>query len=249
MKFQINCDCSIGIKNKNDDDLALWSLKQGIIIRKEKKEQLIENDLFAVAIADGVSACKYGGDAAKFVLDTITNVNLQQPPKNVLFEWTKVSNDAVNKNLNCNSSNTPLGATTLTGIIFNDSNIYGVNIGDTPCYLYRDHELRELSIQHTLAQKKKELKGEIFEQDYHTLLRYVGNKDSDGISMGYYFGVTGKIGDIFLVCSDGLSDFVTEDRLIELLEDTSTSAEVLIQEALKKQSTDNISSILVRIEE
>lgn len=248
MNFHITTSYSIGGKKNNDDSLMVWNNDKVPLILNEDKDIIIDDkETFAVAIADGVSGSKEGARASLLALDAVMKVKLDQEPQNILFEWAKQSNDIVNKNLNQKNSLIPNGATTLSGFVFLSSKIFGMNIGDTPCLYFRNHQLYELSKQHTLAQKKKDNNIEVFNQDYHTLVNYIGDVTSNGIESGYYFGALGSVGDAFIICSDGFSDYISKKRLIELLENREITADYLLKE-VETKTKDNVSIILIRIE-
>lgn len=126
------------------------------------------------------------------------------------------------------------------------------HIGDSRTYRMRNNELKQLTKDHSLVQEQLD-KGLIKPEDVSThalknvILRAVGIKKDPAVDI-----IRGNLfsGDIFLLCSDGLTDLVDQEILKQyILSPLSLEqkAEALIQEANSRGGKDNISVVLVQI--
>ena len=132
----------------------------------------------------------------------------------------------------------PMGCT-LTGVIWHYGKTYLVNAGDSRTYRFRGGILRQLTTDET----ERGITGD--PDASKLLLNCIG-----GGCEGYLriSSLDGKLlpGDILLVCSDGLSDMVSDDAIEEALANGAT-AEDLFKMACEGGGVDNISIILASI--
>jgi len=130
------------------------------------------------------------------------------------------------------------------------------NVGDSRAYLYRDGLLEQLSIDHTergsLQRLRKEL-GLIQEDGIpemkDVLTQHLGVSEEDFLLEPYISGMSSLYaGDIYLLCSDGLSGMVPDNSIQEVLEsscNTMQKAQQLREMALKAGGKDNITLLLL----
>jgi len=126
------------------------------------------------------------------------------------------------------------------------------HIGDSRTYRLRRGELKQLTTDHSLVQEQLD-QGLITQEeaDHHSfkniILRAVGIKKNPALDIlrGNVFS-----GDLFLLCSDGLTDMVGEDVIKAHLvsrTDITDKVDRLIQEANAKGGKDNISVVMAKI--
>ena len=126
------------------------------------------------------------------------------------------------------------------------------HIGDSRTYRIRNNELKQLTKDHSLVQEQLD-QGLITPEDVSThalknvILRAVGVKKDPAVDI-----IRGSLfrGDIFLLCSDGLSDMVDPETMKRLLLSSlplGQKADALIQDANARGGKDNISVALVQI--
>ena len=148
--------------------------------------------------------------------------------------------------------------TTLALIVVSNSLIQPYNIGDSRIYTLQNGQLSRVSEDHTLAAQKVRM-GLITEEqaeldcDKNKLTRYLGVFEDEMTVEAVEYDPL-HIGDIdyrILLCSDGLTDMVTERR-IEIILDTVNDAweavKLLVDEALKNGGRDNVTCIIVDID-
>lgn len=126
--------------------------------------------------------------------------------------------------------------------------------GDSRIYLYRDHELKQISTDHTIVQVLLE-KGKITEEEAlehpkrHVLTRAVG-VDRDVVVDSGMFQVQPK--DRILLCSDGLTSFVSKEDLHRVLDDYTLSEREIINDLFtqvyENGAKDNVTAVLKTIE-
>jgi protein phosphatase len=146
--------------------------------------------------------------------------------------------------------------TTLALLIFNEGKVYALNMGDSRIYLLRGGSLERLSYDHTLAEFLV-ARGDITRTEAKTdprrnsLLKYLGGEVCDHDFKPYTAPVAqAETGDKFLLCSDGLTDMVSEKGIKDILtasKSASIAAEALIAAAIKAGGNDNITALCVFI--
>jgi len=121
--------------------------------------------------------------------------------------------------------------------------------GDTRIYRLRREQLKQLTVDHTVAQEKF-ARGEISAKKAsthhtaHVLTRAVGVHQTLHLELDYDVV---QPGDRFLVCSDGLYNDLTRDEILQYLKHGSseTAVDTLLEKALDKGGSDNITAIVV----
>jgi serine/threonine protein phosphatase PrpC len=122
--------------------------------------------------------------------------------------------------------------------------------GDSRLYRFRHDKLSQLSKDHSHVAELVS-QGLISEEEAkvhpeaNIITRAVGTSDRLDIDVDV-FDV--RVGDIFLLCSDGLYNAVEDDEIIECLRETALDSSVnkLIQTALKNKASDNVSVVLIK---
>jgi PPM family protein phosphatase len=143
--------------------------------------------------------------------------------------------------------------TTITALYFIDDGMYRAHVGDSRIYRLREDEYEQISEDHSLLNdyiKMKKLTPEEIANFPHknVIVRALGMKESVKVDV---IMEKPRSGDIYLMCSDGLSDEVTDERMKEILlthgTDVQSSCHALIEEANRNGGHDNITVVLVRV--
>lgn len=128
------------------------------------------------------------------------------------------------------------------------------HVGDSRVYLYRDQELSRLTRDHSLVQEMVDA-GEITDDEAHThprrsiITRAIGTYGPPAVD---FAEVDLKVGDFVILCSDGLTDELTDAEMTRILRDAIDMDEAinrLVSEALASGGRDNISIVLAHIGE
>ena len=144
-------------------------------------------------------------------------------------------------------------ATTVTAILRSGNRLALAHIGDSRAYLLHDGTLTQVTADHTFVQRLVD-EGRITAEEAerhpqgNIVMRMLGDIDSnDDIDSSVR---TAEVGDRWLLCSDGLSGFVSLDTIAETMtevEDPGACAERLIQLALRAGGADNITAIVADV--
>lgn len=141
--------------------------------------------------------------------------------------------------------------TTLTALLFEGGRGYLVHVGDSRAYLLRDGKLRQLTDDHSWIAEQVRAgimsEAEAQESRYrHVITRSIGfeqNVDLDSEE------VVVQAGDCYLLCTDGLSNYIDNDELQELMRDQfyRRLPDALIDLANARGGDDNITAIVVYV--
>ena len=145
--------------------------------------------------------------------------------------------------------------TTVSGILRVGNSIALAHIGDSRVYLFRDGQLKQITADHTFVQRLVD-SGRITPEEAavhprrSVLMRVLGDVDaSPEIDTAV---LETRPGDRWLICSDGLSSYVTDDKMQAALASIPTAqgaAERLVKESLDQGAPDNVTVVLVDIDE
>jgi protein phosphatase len=134
-----------------------------------------------------------------------------------------------------------------------DSALYVTGMGDSRVYLIRNRKIEQLTIDHSIAQALVEAKtisaAEARVHRYRNVLwKYLGSPEvGEGPEVKV---VPIQAGDHFLLCTDGLSGVVSDEQLLDFIQqkqDVQECADGLGQLALDSGSRDNVSCIVIEV--
>jgi protein phosphatase len=141
-------------------------------------------------------------------------------------------------------------ATTLTMFLGLWPHAYLLQVGDSRCYLFRDGELTQITRDQTMAQDLID-QGILTQEKApntrwaHVLSSAIGGDEAHPVVTR----IVRQWGTIVLLCTDGLTKHVSDERIAELLGSMTNARETcekLLQEALDEGGTDNITMIIGR---
>jgi serine/threonine protein phosphatase PrpC len=150
---------------------------------------------------------------------------------------------------------TPMG-TTLVGFLVDGDRLILVNVGDSRAYLIRNRQIEQLTEDHSLVMEEVK-KGHITpEEARHHPQRHVINR-ALGIFNKPEMDITTleiQNQDLYLLCSDGLSDMVLDEEILSLVQSHERQAlselgDALIHLANERGGKDNITVVLVAFNE
>ncbi len=143
--------------------------------------------------------------------------------------------------------------TTCVAMYFLDDHLIIGHVGDSRCYRSRGAEFTQLTEDHSLINdyiRMKRVTPEEAENWPHknVIVRALGMKESVQVDI---ITQQPKVGDTYLLCSDGLTGMVKDDQIQHVLmseKDLDRAAARLIQAANEEGGVDNISVVLARVE-
>jgi protein phosphatase len=240
------------IREENQDNLYInglyWrTISVGAIIRHGDIAQ--GKGLYAVA--DGMGGEKHGELASLVAVEALGKADFSRDKP---FERYLLDRNAVICGLIQANGGTRIGST-FAGLHINVSSAKLANIGDSRIYLLREGELLQLSRDHTHIQQMIELgvltkEAARTHRDRHKLSQHLGILPAEMIIEPYTASISISSGDVFLLCSDGLTDMLEDAEISEKLKNNTGvehKAEALFSAAMKNGGKDNISIIAVQV--
>lgn len=208
-------------------------------------------------VADGLGGHNAGDVASRIAVepfDALDRYLDDQPPARVarlLTETVLAANRAVYKRAQSDAKVRGMG-TTLTAVAITDGAAHIAHVGDSRCYLLRGGAINQLSSDHTLvARMVQEGKLTAEQAEVHPqrsiLTRALGAEPEVDVDS---FEVDLVPGDRLLLCSDGLSSVIAEERIREILAsagDLEKGCALLIDEANAHGGPDNITVVAVEV--
>ncbi len=148
-----------------------------------------------------------------------------------------------------------MGTTVVLAVWRKEKELFVTGVGDSRAYLVRGGKIEQLTVDHSLAQALVEAKTisaeEAREHRFRNVLwKYLGTKEvGEGPEVK---AVPLQPGDRFVLCTDGLSGVVSDDKIMACVQenaDVQKAADALGQLALDSGSRDNVSCIVIEIVE
>lgn len=209
------------------------------------------------AVADGMGGHKGGEVASAMAVEILQEVLGQEassliPVEAKLEKAYKLANDRIYESSHKASNKDLEGmGTTLVACYITKHKIFISNVGDSRAYLYRDGRVWQVTEDHSLVQeqiraglidpnKSEEMVGK------NVITRSVGYDQSVKVDVVFR---TYSPGDVFLLCSDGLTGMVSNEKIAQILSNNSLEkvAQICIDEANAAGGTDNISCLVVSL--
>ena len=241
MKWQFNsfAQTDLGLVREGNEDSAIYSAN-------------------LIAVADGMGG-HAGGEVASAIainalaqlLPVISDLEIDTDSREDLF--LNITYEIDSQILEKSKQNPELAGmgTTLTALNISGDNVELLHIGDSRCYRYRDNKLAQLSYDHTVMQELLDqgrlTPEEVFDHPQRSLLTQalMGDSGLDPILVSYEI----KAGDQFLLCSDGLTNLLSDYEIGKIIE-SNTGDDVitaLITEVKAKGAPDNITIIWAQV--
>ncbi|WP_432732514.1 Stp1/IreP family PP2C-type Ser/Thr phosphatase [Jeongeupia wiesaeckerbachi] len=235
------------------------------LVRAQNEDAIAwDADAGFVVLADGMGGYNAGEVASAMAVDVLSrrlSQPLPSPPlarstQLSLTGWLMQAIDEANRTIYDNAISQPQYSgmgTTLVVAVFYDNRILVAHVGDSRMYRLRNGELTRLTHDHSLLQEQIDL-GLVEETD----TRQAAQRNLLTRAMGIDTEVDADLSefdaepdDLYLLCSDGLTDMVADaqitDILLTLKDNASLAAMQLVQAANHRGGHDNISVILAAV--
>ncbi len=205
------------------------------------------------AVADGMGGARGGEVASGIVVETLTGgMPDGVPPEAGLAELTREANHRIHQRATADAERAGMG-TTLTAAYVGDGEVAFAHVGDSRAYRFRDGKLEQLTNDHSLVGELVR-RGKLTPQQAEehpqrsVITRALGPEASVQVDS---FSVGAQPGDVFLLCSDGLTSMVPVETMEDVLREADSldaAARRLIDAANEAGGRDNITVVLFRIE-
>jgi len=213
-----------------------------------------------IAVADGMGGHAAGEVASQIAIQTLlglapllsdSNID-DESREDLLLNISYSIDDEIALQSVANPEFAGMG-TTLTAVHLTNENIELLHIGDSRCYRYSNGELKQLSYDHTVMQELLDqgrlTQDEVASHPQRSLLTQalMGESGIDPALMVYPV----KIGDIYLVCSDGLSSVLSDFEIESIIKQSDPSAVVpsLLTATKAKGAPDNVTILWAEVVE
>ncbi|MGI8903953.1 MAG: Stp1/IreP family PP2C-type Ser/Thr phosphatase [Solirubrobacteraceae bacterium] len=221
--------------------------------RENEDSMLARAPLFVVA--DGMGGAQAGEVASKIAVQAFEQgLPDSGSAEERLAARAREANQRIHELSRAHHERAGMG-TTLTAACLDDDRLAIAQVGDSRAYLFRDGSLGRLTQDHSLVGELVR-KGELTEEQAaehpqrSIITRALGPEASVEVdTLSYRL----RAGDLLLLCSDGLTSMLAEERISAILADAAGGLEpvagALIAQANDEGGRDNITVVLVRLEE
>src|SRR6478609_5209875 len=174
------------------------------------------------AVADGMGGAQAGEVASRLAAESFDTVQRgTESPEAYLRAIAKTANARIHRVSQSDKSRSGMG-TTLTAALVDGDEVGFAHVGDSRAYLFRDGELKLLTSDHSLVEELRR-QGRLTDEQAEDhpqrsiITRALGpERDVDIDTMTYQ----ARPGDVYLLCSDGLTTMLREERIKEVLADS-----------------------------
>ncbi|MGB0388999.1 MAG: protein phosphatase 2C domain-containing protein [Ardenticatenaceae bacterium] len=241
-----------------------------------ENDRSLEVPATVVVVADGIGGAVGGKEASRIAVETIKEAiggGFLRPPISLRLGQAIVqANQAIHRRVSQNPQLKNMGSTVVVAIITHNR-LYVSHAGDSRAYLIRQDQVRQLTVDHTWVQEAiaagrltpqeaaqhpnrsvvKRYLGtdEKLEVD-HRIIDLAGRKEANGQPQTTP-SLELRPGDVVMLCTDGLSDLVTEQEMVGVIKKHKNAPQEAVDELIKmanaKGATDDITVVAVALRE
>jgi serine/threonine protein phosphatase PrpC len=228
-----------GKKRKNNEDSFYVDVEKGMFL-----------------LADGMGGHQAGEVASDlavregyaYLKDSLAQADSEKEILKLLVEALINAHNVIKERAKSDLNLMGMGTTLIQVVVKNDT-AYICHVGDSRVYLLRD-SIKQITRDHTvgdyLVEHKIMRREEVPPQKWHTLTQAVGVSDD---LVPELQTVEMKRGDYLLLCTDGLTDMLSDEEIEKIIlergDDANKTVDALIEEANRKGGRDNISVVLI----
>ncbi len=259
------------VRESNEDQFVIAELVKSLRVRQTS---LPEPDVrqsgdrsYLFAVADGIGGSAGGERASALAIDTVERFLLEscrwfahqrRHEEDAIFaDFRRALARANGRLLEEGSAHPELHGlgTTLTLAFCLNADLFVAHAGDSRCYLLREGALYRLTSDHTMAEEmvrqgllpQEEAPGSRWR---HVVLNALGGSSPELKVELHKVGLMPR--DVLLLCSDGLTEMVSEDEIAQVLREQTnpeTACRSLVNSAIEAGGRDNITVVVTRFEE
>jgi len=222
----------------------------GRMRRHNEDAYVIEPPLFA--IADGMGGAQAGEVASRLATAALKEAGADGGGEQRITQLIQEANRRVYDRSSSDPNTSGMGTTITVALVEDDRVAFG-HVGDSRAYLIRAAQMEQLTEDHSLVNellKTGKLSRE--EAESHpqrsVITRALGTDPDVDVDT---FSVAAENGDLFLLCSDGLTDMVSEESILDVVErnrkDIDSALRALVKAANRGGGQDNITVVAFEI--
>jgi PPM family protein phosphatase len=218
--------------------------------RHNEDSYVIEPPLFA--IADGMGGAQAGEVASGLATAALKEGQADAAGEQRIADLIQEANRRVYDRSSSDPNTSGMGTTITVALVEDDHVAFG-HVGDSRAYLIRDASMEQLTEDHSLVNELLKT-GKLSREEAEThpqrsvITRALGTDPDVDVDT---FSVRAENGDLFLLCSDGLTDMVSEESILDLVErhrdDIDGALRALVKEANRGGGQDNITVVAFEI--
>ena len=206
------------------------------------------------AVADGMGGAQAGEVASQLAMEAFeAERDAELSPEDRLAAIARDANSRIYELASRDESRRGMGTTLTAAIVTGDEVSIG-HVGDSRAYRLRDGALEQLTRDHSLV-AELERSGQISPEaaEHHPqrsiITRALGPEPEVDVDT---YTVAGRSGDVYLLCSDGLTSMVSDEELRSIVrqaDDLNAAAADLVRAANQSGGKDNVTVVLFRVED
>lgn len=242
--------------------IEIWGITDKGAVRPENQDcyyvKLRSEDLAVAIVCDGMGGHRAGNvasalavDVASAYLESLTDEEMEAGPSEHLMRALNLANEAVFRKSNQEINYAGMG-TTMVSMIVSQNTAYILNIGDSRAYRISDGGIVKVTRDHSVVEDMVR-RGELTPDEARThpqknlITRALGGQAKAAADL---YEVKWAPGDYFLLCSDGLSNTLTDQEILyEVLHGgpRESCCQRLLEQSLTRGATDNVTAVLIYI--
>lgn len=247
-KIAVNGVSDVGLSRDHNEDCIAWHTEMGLVI-----------------LADGMGGHNAGEVASQMAVESISDA-LQEvltpemlganiiKCEDAVREAIVYANEEIHEQAHLRLDCAGMG-TTIVITLFHEDQVTYANVGDSRIYRLRNNELQQITSDHSLVQEMVD-NGYLSQEE--ALISTSRNLITRALGIAPEVEVDIRTeafdkDDVYLLCSDGLTDLVNDNDILSILvnnrSDMAVAAEELVELANTNGGSDNISVILVALHE
>ncbi len=205
------------------------------------------------AVADGMGGAQAGEVASHLAVEAFGDADVEGgSPEELLRQTVRDANRRIFELAQGDASRSGMG-TTLTAALVHGDEISFAHVGDSRAYVLRDGDLKQVTNDHSLVEELRRqgrlTRDQAAEHPQRSVItRALGPEPDVQVDT---FTYRGRPGDLYLLCSDGLTTMLSDEDLLAILKrdgDLERTARRLVRAANDRGGRDNITVVLFRLE-
>ncbi len=242
-KYSAKTDMGM-VRDNNEDKFDYYEPEDPTLLA-------VRGSLFAVS--DGVGGAQAGQIASEMTLKSLISYYYDSPAEDIqhaLFDSMVATNDKVLAASQMMLERNGMGST-LTAVVFLEDKVHIGQLGDSRAYLIREGQIRQMTLDHSWVEEQVRAGLMTREDAEMSPFRNVITRSIGATPNCYpdFFEEEARIGDIWVLCSDGLSNLVQDEELLKVAGyyAPSEATRQLIEIANSRGGRDNITVFVISI--
>jgi protein phosphatase len=218
--------------------------------RRNEDAYVCEPPLFA--IADGMGGAQAGEVASRLAASALRESGADGGGETRIVDLIQEANRRIYDRSSTDPNTSGMGTTMTVALVEGDRVAFG-HVGDSRAYLVRDGRIEQLTEDHSLVNELMK-SGKLSREEAEThpqksvITRALGTDPDVDVDT---FSVPAQTSDLFLLCSDGLTDMLSEEQILGVVvrhrDDIDDALRTLVREANRGGGDDNITVVAFEI--